>query len=49
VAWKFLEIESAVGAADEFRPPGFEIVHHVNNVVDPDAGKLGIDQLATVS
>ena len=48
VAGKLLEIKLAVGAADEFRAPGFEIVHHVNNVVDPDAGKLGIDQFAAV-
>ena len=48
MAGKFLEIEPAVGAADEFRSPRFKIVHHVDDVVDPDPGQLGIDQLAAV-
>ena len=49
VTGKRLEIELAVRAADEIRAPGFEIVHHINNVVDPHTRKLGIDEFAAVT
>ena len=49
VAGKRLEVEPAIRAADEIRAPGFEIVHHIDDVVDPDARELGIDQFAAVT
>jgi len=46
VGGKGLEIKFAIRAADKFRPPRLKIVHHVNYVVDPNAGEVGIDELA---
>src|SRR3989304_10453488 len=48
VAGKHLEVEPTVRVADELRPPGFEIVHHVDDIVDPDARELRIYQFAAV-
>src|SRR5262245_53165176 len=48
MARKILEVERAVSAAHELGAPGFEIMHHVDNVVDPDARELGVDQFAAV-
>ena len=46
---KRLEVELTVRAADEIRSPGFEIVHHIDNVVDPYARERGINEFAVVT
>ena len=48
MARKHFEVEPAVRAADEFRPPGFEIAHHVDDVINPDACEIRIDQFPAV-
>ena len=45
---KCLEVQSAVSVTHELCPPGFEIVDHIDNVVDPHVREVGIDQLAAM-
>ena len=49
VTGKRLEVELTIRAADEIRAPGLEIVHHIDNIVDPHARERGIDELAVVT
>src|SRR5262249_21421668 len=48
VTGKRLEIELPVRPSDKFCPPGFEIAHYINDVMDPCARQVRIDQLATM-
>src|SRR5262245_26172544 len=48
VARKRLEIQLAVRGAHELSSPGFEIMHHINNVIDPDARELRINEFTAM-
>src|SRR5262249_51438332 len=48
VARKRLEGQLAVPGAHELRSQRFEIMHHVNNVVDPDARELRINEFTAM-
>src|SRR5262245_17022096 len=48
VTRKCFEIELAVRRAHELGSPALEIVHYTNDVVNPNARQLRIDQLATM-
>src|SRR6516164_6092976 len=48
VARKRLEVQLAVRRAHELRSPGFEVMHHVNNVVDTDAREFRINEFTAM-